>query len=269
MINLHYLIGDVHRGGHDVHRVAKANQKLLEATGAFAILMVCDEPTIGDITFDDYFAGNLMENCDVFVFNCGNYRFNIKSEQERLEKAVAAGVGFVFLHGDHPCYWVNAGFQPWAEVEKMAGLMWREKTLHGDYGKAHITIENKVHPIMQGLEDFDTVDEIFCQCENVHNVPFEVLASAYSDPSVISRHGVPGTGQQEPIAIIGSYGKGRTYNQLLGHVWPFYTGHGIGENTLLSFRPKAFRRMFVRGCEWAATGKVEKTLLFDGDIRLE
>ena len=268
-IKLQYLIGDVHMGGHDVHRVAVNNKIILDKTGAFDILMVCDEPGIGDMGFNKYFEGNLMEDCDVFVFNCGNYRFNVKEEQERLEKAVFNGAGFVFLHGDHPCYWPAVGNAAWEEIEKMAGLLWREETSHGDYAEAHVTVEMPEHPIMQGLKDFDTKDEIFCNCENVQQVAFEVLASAYSDPEVISRHGVQGTGNREPVAITGSYGKGRTFNQLLGHVWPYYTGHGLGENTMLSFCPRELRQMFVRACEWAATGKVEKTLTYDGEGKLK
>ena len=267
-IKLHYLVGDVHLGGHDVQRIAINNRTLLEKTNAFDILTVCDNPVIGDMDFTQYFSGEYMEKCEVFVFNCGNYRFNIRSEQERLEHAVAAGAGFVFLHGDHPCYWPEAGMTPWPEIEKMAGLMWRDKTRHGDYADTHIAIQDHAHPIMQGLTDFDTKDEIFCTCENVHNVPIHVLATAYSDPEIVSRHGLKGTGNDEPVATTGMYGKGRTYNQLLGHVWPYYTGHGLGENTMLSFRPRQLRQMFVRACEWAATGKVEKTLAFDGKARL-
>jgi hypothetical protein len=37
---------------------------------------------------------------------------------------------------------------------------------------------------------------------------------------------------------------------------------------MMSFQPKEFRMMFVRSCEWAATGKVEKALAFDGKAQL-
>ena len=37
-IKLHYLIGDVHKGGHDVHRVAKANYTLLQEAKVFDVL---------------------------------------------------------------------------------------------------------------------------------------------------------------------------------------------------------------------------------------
>ena len=55
-IKLHYLLGDVHWGGHDVHRVAEFLIGLLEKTDAFEITCICDEPRLSDITFDDYFA---------------------------------------------------------------------------------------------------------------------------------------------------------------------------------------------------------------------
>ena len=95
-------------------------------------------------------------------------------------------------------------------------------------------------------------------------VPAEALATAFSDSSVLSRHGAPGTGRDEPVLLVGSYGKGRTVNHVLGHVWPFYTKHGMGENTMLSIAPRAFRKMLVRSCEWAATGSCALTENYDG-----
>ncbi|MBQ8579055.1 MAG: ThuA domain-containing protein [Clostridia bacterium] len=256
-IQLHYLIGDVHMGGHDVQRIAHFLLELLAETGKFTLTAVCDEPTFSApgaevLPFDEYFAENRITEADIIVFNCGNYRFNVPAEQKMLCDAVAGGCGFVFLHGDHPCYWTDCGMKPFPEIEKMAGLMWRNATCHGDYADTHVRIDAPDHPIMQGLTAFDTRDELFCTCENVFGVPLRVLASAYSDPDVKSRHGLPGTGKWEPVAVLGQYGAGKTFNLLLGHVWPYYTGHGIGENTMLSWKPAEVREMFVRACAFCA-----------------
>ena len=78
-IKLHYLIGDVHKGGHDVHRIAKANYMLLQEAKVFDVLRVCDESTIGDITFDQYFEADLIKQADVFVFNCRGIYFEKNS----------------------------------------------------------------------------------------------------------------------------------------------------------------------------------------------
>ncbi len=41
------------------------------------------------------------------------------------------------------------------------------------------------------------------------------------------------------------------------------------ENTLESLAPKQIQQMFVCACEWAATGRVERTLNFEGTALLE
>ena len=270
-IRVQYLVGDVHRGGHDVHRVAAAVRTMLDESGAFETTVVCDtERTpfssrpLGDVSFAEWFRRGMIDSADVLIFNCGNYRFNDPGEQKILSDAVAGGCGFVFLHGDHPCYWAEVGMKPFPEIEKMAMYLWREPTSHGDYGEADITIRDREHPIVRGLPDFRTKDEIFCGMKNVWNVPAQTLATAFSDRSVLSRHGQPGTGNDEPVLAVGRYGEGRTVNHSLGHVWPFYTCHGIGENTMLSFAPRPFRKMLVRSCEWAARGDCALTEGYDG-----
>ncbi len=270
-IRVHYLVGDVHRGGHDVHRVAAAVRTLLDESGAFDVTVVSDTKTtpfsdrpLGDLSFAEWFRRGAADSADVIVFNCGNFRFNTPEEQKILCDAVAGGCGFVFLHGDHPCYWKEVGMKPFPEIEKMAMFMWREPTSHGDYADARVTVRDREHPITRGLPDFSTRDEIFCGMKNVWNVPFRTLATAYSDPAVLSRHGRPGTGNDEGVLMVGQYGSGRTVNHSLGHVWPFYTKHGMGENTMLSFAPRPFRKMLVRSCEWAATGACMVTESYDG-----
>jgi type 1 glutamine amidotransferase len=44
------------------------------------------------------------------------------------------------------------------------------------------------------------------------------------------------------------YGKGRVYATMLGHLWK------NGPDTAM--RCIGFQTMLIRGCEWAATGKV-------------
>ena len=64
-----------------------------------------------------------------------------------------------------------------------------------------------------------------------------VLASAYSDP------GNQGTGRQEPMLMVLSYGKGRIFHTTLGH-------------DIAALSCVGFIATFQRGTEWAATGGV-------------
>jgi len=64
-----------------------------------------------------------------------------------------------------------------------------------------------------------------------------VLATAYADPAK------KGTGEHEPILFTVCYGKGRVFHTVLGH----------GPEQL---RCVGFIVTFLRGTEWAATGRV-------------
>lgn len=239
--------------GHNNERATERIVSWMNASGAFDVTIagaikgaLCSIPDFMD-------NGGLVEHTDVFFFNCNDDDWQGGEIRRKLENAVSSGKGLVAFHGIHPC------FSGWEGFERMCGLMWRHDSQHGDYADIHVRMDLKEHPIVRGLHDFDTRDELFCNLDDMWGVDFQVLATAFSDYSICSRHGFHGTGRHEPVAIIGRYGKGRTYNHIIGHVWPFYTGHGLGENTMLSFEPPEFRKMLLRGCEWAATGKVERT----------
>ena len=68
----------------------------------------------------------------------------------------------------------------------------------------------------------------------------KVLATAYSDP------GKPrGTGKDEAVIWVNTYGEGRVFNNALGH-----DAKAIADPN--------FQEWMRRGVEWAATGEVEE-----------
>jgi type 1 glutamine amidotransferase len=68
-----------------------------------------------------------------------------------------------------------------------------------------------------------------------------VLATAYSDPAN------KGTGRDEPMLMVLSFGKGRVFHTTMGHDIPALACVG-------------FITTFQRGAEWAATGKVTQKI---------
>jgi type 1 glutamine amidotransferase len=94
------------------------------------------------------------------------------------------------------------------------------------------------HPITAGLpkEWMHVGDELYA---NLHG-PGEnmtILATAYSDPAN------KGTGHDEPILMVLSYGQGRIFHTTMGH-------------DLAALSCVGFIATYQRGTEWAATGKV-------------
>ena len=101
------------------------------------------------------------------------------------------------------------------------------------------------HPITAGLpkEWMHVADELYA---NLHG-PGEnmtVLATAWSDPAN------KGSGHDEPILMVISYGKGRIFHTTLGH-------------DLVALNCVGFITTFQRGAEWAATGKVTQKVPAD------
>ena len=234
--------------GHDVVRVTRQVRKWLEETGLFTV----EEAgwySGAPCSVDAYMAdADAVSRTDLFFLNCPDDPFTTEQSRAALEQAVAAGAGFLGFHGIQP------SCREWPEMEKMVGLLWRETASHGDYDWFTVESTEPAHPIMEGIRPFRTKEELYCGLTNVQGVPLEVLASAHSPRERLSRHGHPGTGNEEPVLTLGHYGKGITVNFLLGHVWPFYTGHGLLENTMLSLKPPEVRKMLIRSCLWASRG---------------
>jgi hypothetical protein len=109
---------------------------------------------------------------------------------------------------------------------------------HGPQREFSVVIRNTTHPITEGLpaEFMHSKDELYHALRGpAENVT--ILATAYADP----KH--KGSGKHEPMLMAIEYEKGRVFHSTLGHA--DYSFECIG-----------FQTTFLRGTEWAATGKV-------------
>ena len=149
-------------------------------------------------------------------------------------KAVHDGKGLVAYH-----FASSAFTKPnWDEFEKAVAGGWRTVGFHGP---AHVFSVKKTansHPISDGLPaQFEhSIDELY---QNSMLLPGSVvLATAYSDPSKPR-----GTGKDEAVIWASSYGKGRVFENVLGH-------------DVAAINDPGFQTWTRRGVLWAATGKV-------------
>jgi hypothetical protein len=151
------------------------------------------------------------------------------------------GGGLVILHYTNGAWDANLPNTPpseWPEWRtKICRRVWdrtlnpdtnRMKSGHDPYGPFQVQITNHDHPITKTLTDFETTDELYFNQKG--HEPIEVLATARSKI----------TGEDEPMAFVYSYGKGRVFQTVLGH-------------DAASLRVPKVAQLMLRATRWAAT----------------
>lgn len=219
---------------HDWEFTTEKIVGFLGATGKFRVEVTRDPAK----TFADAEA---LGRYQVLFLNYNGPRWEEPAESNFLA-AVRAGAGVVVLHA------ANNAFPGWAEYEKLVGDCWREGTGHGRFHSFDVRIVVGDHPITAGLEDFRAhPDELYHALVHTPGIETTVLAVAHSAEET------GGSGKDEPMAMVLSYGKGRVFHTPLGHVWP-----GVPE-TRVSIEDPALQRLLVRATEWVATGEVTES----------
>src|SRR5512137_1893627 len=189
-----------------------------------------------DVTEDPKGLGaDILARYDVLVSNWTPYPETRRSWPPETEAAfldfVRKGGGFVVFHAS------ACTFQGWPEFQQLIALTWKANhTAHGTYHTFKVSVEDRAHPIAQGLTDFYTTDELYHQMVQIAEQPLHVVFKAFSAREQA------GTGKYEPMLVCTEVGRGRGVNLVLGHD---VAAMGTGFATLL-----------LRSAEWAATSRV-------------
>ena len=177
---------------------------------------------------------------------------------------VSGGGGLVIYHaadnafGKWPEYNEMIAVGGWGGRNKESGvyLRWRDGQVvrddwegksggHGPQHNFQVVIRDANHPITKGLPPvfMHHKDELYSWLRGpAKNV--DVLATAFSDKEQ------RGSGEHEPMLMTISYGKGRVFHTALGHA-------------VEQCQCVGFITTFLRGTEWAATGKVTQEVPAD------
>ena len=229
-------------------------KRMLEETGLFQVSVVTAPPAGGDFS-------NFKPDWDKYQVVVFNYDAPDERWPDELkasfEQYVRNGGGFVVVHAADnafpkwPAYNLMIGLGGWRGRDEKSGPFWYFKDGRlapdssagpaGRHGaRLPYKIENRVvdHPITKGLPKvwMQVGDELYAALRGP-GANMTVLSTAYSDPA--NR----GTGRNEPILMVISYGKGRVFHTTLGH-------------DLAALNSVGFITTYQRGTEWAATGKV-------------
>ena len=253
------------QNGHDRKGTTPVLKSLLEETGLFTVDVATSPPKGQDMSGfkPDFTAYNVVVS---------NYQGDAWPEETRkaLVDYVRGGGGLVIYH------FALASFPDWKEYNEMIGLggwggrtekagatlRWRDGKIvreekpgpndvrgsgakrqvivgsHGPMQPFQVVVREPNHPITKGLpEKFMQVpDELYGWLRGpAKNVT--VLATAFAPKDK------GGADEHEPVLFTIQYGKGRVFQNALGH-------------TPKELKSVAFIVTFQRGAEWAASGKV-------------
>jgi uncharacterized protein len=233
-------------------------KKQLEETGLFKVDVVTAPATSGELTG--------------FTPAFNNYRvvvMNYDAPDERwpadlktaFEQYVSNGGGVVIVHA------ADNAFPGWQAFNEMIGVGgWRNRTekagpfwylqngkiapdqtpgnagSHGARVPFAVSVRDTSHPITKGLPPvwMHQGDEMYARLRGPGR-NMTVLATAHSDPANA------GSGHDEPMLMVLSYGKGRIFHTTLGH-------------DINALSCVGFITTFQRGTEWAATGGVTQKI---------
>jgi type 1 glutamine amidotransferase len=197
---------------------------------------------------------------DVVISNLGVWAADWPEKtQKTFEKYMKKGGGFVSVHA------ADNSFANWEEYNKMIGLggwggrkpdagpyvyytnegeLVRDHAKEGGTGKHGaraeypVTIRVKDHPITKGMPEIwmTAPDECYALMRGpAENMTILATGKDQSEKAPTDRH--------EPALMVLDYGKGRVFHTTMGHSQESFEGVG-------------FIISFLRGVEWAATGRV-------------
>jgi len=227
-------------------------KKELEETGLFQVDVVTAPASGGDFSsfqpaFDKYQA---------VVWNLDSPEWP-PALMASFEQYVKNGGGVVIVHAADNAFPQWKGFNEmigiggWRGRNEKAGPLWYYKDgklvsdpspgnagSHGNRLPFQLTVQDAEHPITKGLprQWMHAGDELYATLRGPGG-NMKVLATAHSDPAN------KGTGRDEPILMVLSYGKGRIFHTTMGH-------------DIAALACVGFMATLQRGTEWAATGKV-------------
>jgi type 1 glutamine amidotransferase len=219
---------------HDWEWTAPEIARALTETGRFEVAITY-EPAKALAEAPALAAAGKLQ---LIVLDYNGPRWGEAAEQGFLQ-AVTGGVGVSVLHA------ANNAFPGWTDYEQLVGLLWRDGTGHGSFHPFDVKVLVADHPITQGMTPLRLhPDELYHKLWRAPGSEFQLLMSAYSDPKT------GGTGADEPMATVATWGKGRVFHTPLGHTWKNVP------QSRASWSDPQFRRLVARGSEWAATGAV-------------
>lgn len=240
---------------HDYPKMNEHLRTMLEATGRFVVKVIEEFNGITEKTVENY--DMILLNYDGKTVPTAKYkRWNIEAEDVFFD-FVKKGKG-VYIH--HSSVWLENEMPD--KFKEMWGIyLTSPESRKCPVDDFFVEISKSTHPIINGLSDYMVVgDDFFAGVEICEKADVNILATVYDNILFYEKAGFPpkhhpvhipdgklenmrGVNTQQPVAWTNNYGNGRVFACSLGH-------------DIDTYRRIDYLTLFVRACEWVATGEV-------------
>jgi len=123
----------------------------------------------------------------------------------------------------------------------------------GNHGLQHEYLMNSQcsHPVLEGLPEhwMHAQDELYEKMRGPGNIK-DLMYTAFADAKYLGSH------REEPLVFSVDYGKARIFHIMIGHAGPTLQDNPAMQCT-------GFQVLLLRGCEWAAKGRVSQKVPAD------
>jgi uncharacterized protein len=183
-----------------------------------------------------------MRGYDALVFNTrrenlpdfGDWTLS-KAEQDGLQEFIRSGKAFICLH-------ISTCLpKTWPEYHAITGGGWiTGQSFHPPYGEFTVNVSAPGHPVVRGVSDFKTHDELYMglALTEGNDVFITAAAAGGTYPWGPERRPTHMPGGTFPLGWTRQYGAGKVFVLLLGH-------------DARSFQTAGFQQLVLRGVDWA------------------
>jgi type 1 glutamine amidotransferase len=212
---------------HDWRATTTFLRQTLTGTGRFDV-RVCECPA--------GLTAETLKDFDVLVDDYAGPRWGNSTEQA-VQSFLTSGKGLVVVH--KALYGFSGAESPWTEFAEMTKV--RQATAPAGHSInsprfLQVDITRPDNPIVAGMKAEFRVADTLCRSLTL-SPETEIIATAHD----VSENQPGASGQ--PVLFASNYGAGRVFCTALGH-------------ELAGMNERGFITTFLRGTEWAATGKV-------------
>ena len=193
-----------HHPAHPWRETTPILKSILEADGAVHVDVSHNIEDLHHYDLRDY---------DFLLLNYANWEDPAgisEAAKESFIEYLTDGGGLIVLHFANGAFHFSlpqAGDSDWPEYRKIVRRVWdhTSDSGHDPYGSFRVEPTAIHHPITDGIQAFETSDELYFNQKG--DEPIEPLLTASSLT----------TGRDEPIAWAYTYGEGRVFQTVLGH----------------------------------------------------